>query len=981
MAAIKITGFAGVAPKISAELLPPNAAQIAENAKLYSGDIIPYPRPAIVDVAGYFFDETTSIFALRDPATGALKWLCWNVSDGIVDVAILTSSSDTDQRFYYTDGTSAKASNYELAVNPSGQRPAAYYDLGLNLPDRQPTTSVTAFTEKTTSTITRDTAGVTTIVTSTSHELKTGSYVAISGFSYIIATYNQAAAGTLITVTRAGHGFPEGATITLDFQTVAGGTVIPPDGVYTITNVTASTFDISIAVATTVISNGNVRIDIRGYNATNAQVTVVNATTFRYFSPGAAQATYTISDGRINLGGVQQARTYVYTWWTPWEEESIASKPSNTIFVKEGQTVTIGSLPRSGDTHGGQNQIYGLQIYRTLPTASDTEYFRLQTLLFPDEIHHARRTSGVVRIQMHSDHEFEIGDRVRIGGLRSPINVFNGDRTITAIPGPNIIEFALAGADIAQTDARSTSVVATWTGTTISVALTAHGYVLGQKVHLQRVGTYTASSIEHGVYTVTAVGGPNIFTVAYSRSSPGIYVSTVYVSGYAAYDVSEDPPTTTARYFEDDGSGDYTFVDDFDSLSLTTLLASDTYAAPPADLQGLISHKGNLLVGFFGNTVCFSELDQPHAWPIEYRKVVDYPVVGLVSISGYVVVLTEGYPYTISVSDPAANVSLARVEALYPCLNRRSIVNMGYGIVYATHDGLAVFSFSGGTQIVTRNLQNNDTWNAQLSPATLKGVYYGSNYFGSHSTGSIIFEREEKVGFFVTTPEKFTAAWYDSLTGRLYYKTDFGLPAIRTGTYTQVGTLITISVPLSGGIVGHLLQTGDVVSIDFVTGSAVDGIFTVTILSPTVFTVTATAPLTTSGSVWYSLNEAVYEWDNLTRNALAHTWKSKVLKTKDFVNIGVARVIADYNNFWEDIDQQWQLYDPLGNGGLWESVNGIEFKLFVDKSLFATVSVSTNDMFRLPTGYLSDTFEISVSGTARVREIQIGETPSDLRTV
>lgn len=440
--------------------------------------------------------------------------------------------------------------------------------------------------------------------------------------------------------------------------------------------------------------------------------------------------------------------------------------------------------------------------------------------------------------------------------------------------------------------------------------------------------------------------------------------------------MSENPPTTSARYYEDNGSGEHTFIDDFDSLALTTTLASDSYAPPPNDLQGLISHRGNLLVGFFGNTVCFSELNQPHAWPIEYRKVVDYPIVGLVSISGYVVVLTEGYPYTISVSDPAANVSIARVEALYPCLNRRSIVNMGYGIVYATHDGLAVFSFSGGPQIITRNLQSNDTWNAQLSPATLNGVYYGSNYFASHSTGSIIFEREEKVGFFVTTPEKFTTAWYDSLSGKLYYKNDPVAYGVKTGTYSQSGTLITVTIAS-----GHLLQTGDTINLDFTSGTAVDGAFVVTLLNSTQFTVTAAAPLTTSGNVQYSFKESIFEWDNLSRPLLTQTWKSKVFKTRDFVNIGAARVIADYNNFWEDIDQQWQLYDPLGNGGLWESLNTIEFKLFVDKSLFATVSVSTSDMFRLPTGYLSDTFEVSVAGQARIREIQIAETPTDLRTV
>ena len=41
----------------------------------------------------------------------------------------------------------------------------------------------------------------------------------------------------------------------------------------------------------------------------------------------------------------------------------------------------------------------------------------------------------------------------------------------------------------------------------------------------------------------------------------------------------------------------------------------------------------------------------------------------------------------------------------------------------------------------------------------------------------------------------------------------------------------------------------------------------------------------------------------------------------------------------------------------------------------------SSDIFRLPTGYKSDTFEIEVSGDARIREIQIGETPYGLRSV
>jgi len=37
-------------------------------------------------------------------------------------------------------------------------------------------------------------------------------------------------------------------------------------------------------------------------------------------------------------------------------------------------------------------------------------------------------------------------------------------------------------------------------------------------------------------------------------------------------------------------------------------------------------------------------------------------------------------------------------------------------------------------------------------------------------------------------------------------------------------------------------------------------------------------------------------------------------------------------------------------------------------------------VFRLPSGYRSDTFEVGVSGSARVRAIHVGETPYGLRT-
>jgi hypothetical protein len=63
-----------------------------------------------------------------------------------------------------------------------------------------------------------------------------------------------------------------------------------------------------------------------------------------------------------------------------------------------------------------------------------------------------------------------------------------------------------------------------------------------------------------------------------------------------------------------------------------------------------------------------------------------------------------------------------------------------------------------------------------------------------------------------------------------------------------------------------------------------------------------------------------------------------------------------------------------------QGVLPITFRLFINKQLVFQATVSTDEVFRLPTGYRSDTFEVGVSGSARVRAIHFGETPFGLRT-
>lgn len=69
-----------------------------------------------------------------------------------------------------------------------------------------------------------------------------------------------------------------------------------------------------------------------------------------------------------------------------------------------------------------------------------------------------------------------------------------------------------------------------------------------------------------------------------------------------------------------------------------------------------------------------------------------------------------------------------------------------------------------------------------------------------------------------------------------------------SGTYAQSGTLITITMT------AHGMSAGQIVNLDFTTGTAVDGSFAVTsVVDANTFTVTAGAALTTSGNVTRNL--------------------------------------------------------------------------------------------------------------------------------
>ena len=607
--------------------------------------------------------------------------------------------------------------------------------------------------------------------------------------------------------------------------------------------------------------------EAKAFSATNVEITVINATDFQYFSPGAQVSKTSNTTGRSDLAGNTQIRTYIYTWMTPWGEESIPSVPSNETYLKEGQTSTVGSLPTSGPS--GQNFIRGLRVYRSVVSASATDYFRLATLWYPTATAKVKRVSNVSTVTLAYPHNFIKGDRFKISGLtgQSSFNITGG--------------------------------------------------------------------------IVTSLVDEYAFTYAQSTTNVG---ETADTSGTLFHDVSESI-SNTARYW---GESNYNFTDDFSISGLSFIVPSEDYDPPPVTMQGLKTSYNNILVGFFDNQLCFSFPDKPHAWPEKYRMTFESDIVSVQPHSGAIIVLTKEYPYIVSGNDPATMAS-SRINTLYPCLSKRSVVNMGYGIVWATHGGLATYATNTNIDLITKFVHDWDTWSEGLDVSTLVGHYYNGKYFGSHSAGSFIFENDDKVGgFFVTIAETFSAAFNNLITGAMFY---------------------------TGNSAGDIL-----------------------------------------------------EWDATTEVFSTLEWKSKTITTAEYVNLGAARVIADYETPSAETTNVTNYNNsvPASNSAIWAKsaqlgpVNGptdyvdngtrvsnigtlnafplaldvqtsnlkeitgllpVTFTLFANKVSVFQTTVSSSDIFRLPTGYRSDTFEVSVSSSARIRAIHMGETPYGLRAV
>lgn len=276
------------------------------------------------------------------------------------------------------------------------------------------------------------------------------------------------------------------------------------------------------------------------------------------------------------------------------------------------------------------------------------------------------------------------------------------------------------------------------------------------------------------VYAITYVsaygeeGPPSLATDSVTRpDGHGVTLTSIPTAPAGNHNIA------TKRIYRSDG-GDYllvgeipvattSFADAAPADSLSMAMESLDWDGPDANLTGIVLLPNGVMAGFFDNVLCFTPPYVPHAWPTRYRLTTKTDIVALGVTASGLVVLTEDSPYLCVGSDPEA-MQLANLDIPQGCIAKRSVVDMGNYVLYASPDGLVA---AGGSEarVVTKQVFTKAQWNA-LNPSTFRACRYDGAYLCFHDSGGFMLNPE--TGDLVQLADLVDCTYYDSVLDTLY---------------------------------------------------------------------------------------------------------------------------------------------------------------------------------------------------------------------
>ena len=199
------------------------------------------------------------------------------------------------------------------------------------------------------------------------------------------------------------------------------------------------------------------------------------------------------------------------------------------------------------------------------------------------------------------------------------------------------------------------------------------------------------------------------------------------------YRTSTGSGDTNFQFVREVSVGATSTIDIKQQTELGELIPSTNHEPPPSDMKGLRVMANGVFVGFSGKDVCFSEPFQPHAWASQNFITVDHDIVGLGAFGQSVAILTESFPYIATGIDPNA-MSLTKTSIQQACVSKRSIVETGNSVIFASPDGLVSLGLSG-VNIITARIISQEQWQS-YNPSSMHSYLHEGRYYAFYNNGS-----------------------------------------------------------------------------------------------------------------------------------------------------------------------------------------------------------------------------------------------------
>ena len=332
---------------------------------------------------------------------------------------------------------------------------------------------------------------------------------------------------------------------------------------------------------------------------------------------------------------------------------------------------------------------------------------------------------------------------------------------------------------------------------------------------------------ETRVYVYTYVteygeeGPPSLPSVSTSIDpTEPVVVSNMSVAPTGAYNItkkyiyrtSTSSTATDYQFVAEVPVSQTTYTDRLKGVELGELIPSIDWYPPPTDMKGLRMMANGIAVGYSGKDLLFSPPFMPHAYPTAYRLTLEDTIVGIGVYGQSVVAVTNTYPYIANGVDPES-MTLTKTSVQQACVSKRSIVETGDSVIYASPDGLVMIG-SGGFQVVTKNIFTPAQWQA-MNPSSIHAYMYENRYLAfftkaDGSKGMMQFDFTGQGAVYVQLDTTTTAAAYVPELDALVMVDGSNLSKFDKGTaktYTWASKMFEAPEPTNYAF-GQVIATG-----------------------------------------------------------------------------------------------------------------------------------------------------------------------------